>query len=124
VLLVRRSKPPYGWALPGGYVSVGETAEEAARREVMEETGVATEDGATQIHLYSEVDRDPRRHGASQLMAARVNGACAAAAHSGDDAQDVEAFAIDDALAMQLTLGAHEMLVAYAAQPILSTRLC
>ena len=40
VVFVKRANPPFGWAIPGGYVDVGETAEEAAKRELMEETGL------------------------------------------------------------------------------------
>ncbi|MBI4507826.1 MAG: NUDIX domain-containing protein [Chloroflexi bacterium] len=50
--LVRRATPPGrgGWAMPGGYVEVGESAEEAAQRETLEETGLAVELlGLTQV---------------------------------------------------------------------------
>ena len=40
VLLIERKNPPYGWALPGGFVDVGETVEQAAVREAYEETGL------------------------------------------------------------------------------------
>ena len=60
VLLVRRGKPPNigSWSLPGGAQEIGETAEDAARRELLEETAIAVED----LHLAANVDsitRDP-----------------------------------------------------------------
>jgi 8-oxo-dGTP diphosphatase len=61
VLLVRRRYEPYQsyWALPGGLLDVGETLEEAAVRELREETGV-TDTFMEQLATFSEVDRDPR----------------------------------------------------------------
>jgi ADP-ribose pyrophosphatase YjhB (NUDIX family) len=61
LVLVERQKPPYGWALPGGFVEYGETLEEAAVREAKEETGL-TVDLLGQFHSYSDPDRDPRQH--------------------------------------------------------------
>ena len=40
VVFIKRAKPPFGWAIPGGYVEVGETAEQAAQRELKEETNL------------------------------------------------------------------------------------
>ena len=72
VLIRRRSEPFEGqWALPGGFVEVGETVEEAAVREVAEETGLAVELSRL-VGVYSEPDRDPRGHNVSVVFLAVV----------------------------------------------------
>jgi 8-oxo-dGTP diphosphatase len=63
VLLIRRGNEPFkgAYALPGGFVDIGETVEAACRREVLEETGLAVDE----LHLvgvYSDPRRDPRGH--------------------------------------------------------------
>lgn len=63
VLLVERGSEPYAgaWALPGGFLGAGEDAEEAAWRELREETGVQRFAGhLEQLRTYSAPDRDPR----------------------------------------------------------------
>ena len=63
VLLVERGRPPYqgSWALPGGFVDVGEDLETAARRELAEETGMQVEHlPMWQLGAYGAPDRDPR----------------------------------------------------------------
>ncbi len=73
VVLIRRKNPPHGWALPGGFVDVGETVEHAAVREAEEET-------ALQVTLtillgcYSDPSRDPRSHTASVVYVAEAQG--------------------------------------------------
>lgn len=87
VLLIRRKNAPYAgtYALPGGFVDVGETVEAACRRELMEETGVKA--GRLRlVGVYSDPSRDPRGHTASVVFATRVRSAKAVA---GDDAADV-----------------------------------
>jgi len=61
VMLIQRDLPPFegGWALPGGFVHVDETLEEAARRELEEETGLHKV-FLEQLFTFSAVDRDPR----------------------------------------------------------------
>ena len=61
LVLIERQKPPYGWALPGGFVEYGESLEEAAVREAKEETGLTLR-LLGQLHTYSDPDRDPRQH--------------------------------------------------------------
>jgi 8-oxo-dGTP diphosphatase len=73
VVLVRRGSDPYEgqWALPGGFVEVGETVRQAAAREAAEETGLAVEVSEL-VGVYSEPDRDPRGHNVSVAFLARV----------------------------------------------------
>ncbi|WP_083567808.1 NUDIX hydrolase [Hyphomicrobium sp. CS1GBMeth3] len=64
VLLIRRNNAPFSGhlALPGGFVDVGETVEEACRRELAEETGIKAR-ALTLVGVYSDPERDPRGHG-------------------------------------------------------------
>lgn len=84
VVLVERANPPYGLALPGGFVDVGETVEAAAVREAREETGLAVRLVAL-LGLYSDPDRDPRGHTVSAIYVADADGEPVA----GDDAAGV-----------------------------------
>ena len=59
VLLVRRKNPPFGWALPGGFIDYGESAEQAAVRETLEETGLKVQLTGL-VGVYSDPARDPR----------------------------------------------------------------
>ncbi len=72
VVLIRRGTEPFEgrWALPGGFVEVGETVEEAAYREAAEETGLAVE-VARLVGVYSDPERDPRGHNVSVAVLAR-----------------------------------------------------
>jgi 8-oxo-dGTP diphosphatase len=61
IVLVERRFEPKGWALPGGFIELGESAATAAVREVQEETGLVPT--LTELfHVYSDPGRDPRRH--------------------------------------------------------------
>jgi 8-oxo-dGTP diphosphatase len=81
---VERSNPPFGFALPGGFVDYGESLEEAVRREATEETGLELSD-LRQFHTYSDPSRDPRFHTVSTVFAAKAGGS----PRAGDDAAAV-----------------------------------
>jgi 8-oxo-dGTP diphosphatase len=84
IVLVERSNPPFGFALPGGFVDYGESLEEAVRREAAEETGLELLD-LRQFHTYSDPSRDPRFHTVSTVFTAKASGA----PRAGDDATAV-----------------------------------
>lgn len=88
LLLIERGHQPFKGclALPGGFVEVGETVEEACRRELREETDV-TADTLTLIGVYSDPHRDPRGHSVSVAFLARVP---TCTARAGDDAAAVQ----------------------------------
>jgi 8-oxo-dGTP diphosphatase len=84
IVLIRRAHPPAGYALPGGFVDLGETVEQAAVREAREETGLEVRLGAL-VGIYSDPARDPRGHTVSIVYRATAAGNPAA----GDDAAEI-----------------------------------
>lgn len=86
VVLVRRANPPFAgsWALPGGFVEVGETCEAACAREAAEETGLEVR-VVSLVGVFSEPGRDPRGHTVSVAYLCRpVRGELAAASDAAD----------------------------------------
>lgn len=73
IILIERANPPYGWALPGGFVDYGESLEDCARREAKEETNMELE-GLRQFHTYSTPGRDPRFQTISTVFIATGRG--------------------------------------------------
>ncbi len=86
VVLIRRGSEPYEgmWALPGGFVEIGETVENAAVREVKEETNLDVELDRL-VGVYSEPGRDPRGHNVSVTFLGRVVGGETEAATDADE---------------------------------------
>ncbi|MEM1370146.1 MAG: NUDIX hydrolase [Cyanobacteria bacterium P01_H01_bin.15] len=87
IVLIDRKYPPLGWAIPGGFVDVGESVEAAALREAKEETTLAVE-LVEQLYVYSDPARDHRKHTISIVFIAIAAGAPQAA----DDARNLEIF--------------------------------
>ena len=87
IVFIKRANPPFGWALPGGYVDYGESLEEAACREALEETGLKIE-LLGQFHTYSDPLRDTRQHNISTVFIAKAEGQL----QPGSDAKMAEVF--------------------------------
>ncbi len=90
IVLIERSNPPSGWALPGGFVDYGESLEHAVMREVKEETNLDFSD-VKQFHTYSAPDRDPRFHTIATVFTGKATGILQA----GDDAAGARIFPKD-----------------------------
>jgi 8-oxo-dGTP diphosphatase len=95
VLLVRRKHDPFAgmWAIPGGFVDMEETLEQAARRELHEETGVEVEH-LDQLHTFGDPRRDPRGRTISVVHLARAD-ADQVRAKADDDAAEVAWYRLD-----------------------------
>jgi ADP-ribose pyrophosphatase YjhB (NUDIX family) len=87
VVLIKRRNPPFGWALPGGFVDYGESLENAAVREAKEETSLEVR-LISQFHTYSDPRRDPRKHTVTTVFTARADGI----PEAGDDAREAGVF--------------------------------
>lgn len=95
LLLIKRNNEPFkgSWALPGGFVDADEDLEDAARRELMEETGVKI-NVMLQIGAFGKPGRDPRQRTVSIVYMTDVDTTVKASA--GDDAGDAQWFDVND----------------------------
>lgn len=92
ILLIQRKNPPYesSWALPGGFMEMEETLEEAARRELQEETGLDAGE-LIRFDTYDAPDRDPRGRTLTQVFVTVWKPAMGASS-AGSDAGDLRWF--------------------------------
>jgi len=95
ILLIKRLNEPFKdcWALPGGFVDENEDLEQAARRELFEETNVQT-DNMIQIGAFGKPNRDPRGHMIS--IAYQTNLIENQIVKAKDDAKETKWFSIND----------------------------
>ena len=94
ILLIQRLNPPFkdSWAFPGGFVDMNETLEQAAVRELQEETGLV-DINIQQFKAYSAVNRDPRGRTVSVIFIGVANDN--AKIKAGDDAKNAAWFSIE-----------------------------
>ena len=93
ILLIERVNPPYGWALPGGFVDAGERVEAAAIREVQEETSLTISLDHL-LYVYSDPKRDLRQHTLSVVFTAELKDDSKPIAQ--DDAKQAKFFTLDN----------------------------
>ena len=111
VVLIRRGNPPFEgrWALPGGFVDIGETVEHACVREVKEECMIDVElDGI--LGVYSDPSRDPRRHTVSVVFMAKYR---SGELSGSDDAREAKLFTRNDLKGITLAFD-HELIMSDA----------
>ena len=118
IILVQRRDPPRKHAIPGGFVNIGETVEQATIREAKEETNITmTESNLEQFHFYSDPARDMRRHTVSMVFRCLLKDDEADRAirelHTGDDAKQAVMVPIKDLLDIDLAFDHKKILTEY-----------
>jgi 8-oxo-dGTP diphosphatase len=108
LVLIERKNPPHGWALPGGFVDIGETVEQALKREMKEEVSLDVRIERL-LGIYSDPGRDPRFHTVSAVFVCRAQGMPAAA----DDAKELRVVSKEEAASMELVFDHHRILGDY-----------
>lgn len=108
IVLIERKNPPHGWALPGGFVDIGETVESALRREMKEEITLDVRIDRL-LGIYSDPERDARFHTVSAVFVCRATGIPIAA----DDAKKVHVVSADAAGSLTLAFDHHRILNDY-----------
>jgi len=108
IVIVQRGNPPFGWALPGGFVDYAESLEDAVIREAKEETDLDLIQ-LKQFHTYSDPERDPRFHTIGTVFIAKAKGTPKA----GDDAADLKVIKLKEIEKMQFAFDHKKILQDY-----------
>jgi 8-oxo-dGTP diphosphatase len=119
VLLVRRGVPPFEgmWAIPGGFKRPTETLDEAATRELLEETGVVGVSSLSQFRAYGDPERDPRMNVVTVAYLAVLHQVGAIA--GGTDTTEAALVAVSDVLDRKIELAFdHEQIVRDAVERV------
>lgn len=108
VVLIKRGNPPFEgmWALPGGFVDIGETVETACLREVQEECCIQV-DIKKILGVYSKPGRDPRRHTVSIAFLTKYK---SGDLQGSDDAAEAKLFTRDDLINLELAFDHRDIL--------------
>lgn len=117
VALIKRRDPPVGFAIPGGFVNVGETVEETAVREIKEETSLDLDmKRLEQFRFYSNPSRDTRRATASSIFRYVLSPGQEKNFQSGDDAKELVLVNLADSMKLPLQFDHHQVLTDYVAR--------
>ncbi len=107
LILIKRKNPPPGWALPGGFVDMGETVEAACKREAKEETSLDVEIERL-VGVYSDPKRDARGHTVSVVFLCKIVGG---AMKAEDDAAGIATFSKQEIDNLQIAFD-HRQIIA------------
>lgn len=108
IVMIERSNPPYGWAIPGGFLDYNESLEDCAVREAKEETSLDIY-GLKQMHTYSRPGRDPRFHTVTCVFIAKGKGT----PRADSDAANLKVFKPEEALKLNLAFDHKQVLRDY-----------
>lgn len=108
IVLIERSNPPYGWAIPGGFLDYNESLEDCAIREAKEETSLDIYD-LKQLHTYSKPGRDPRFHTVTTVFTAKAKGK----PQAGSDAANLKVVKPEEASKLNLAFDHKQVIKDY-----------
>ena len=108
IVIIQRSNPPFGWALPGGFVDYGESLEDAVKREAKEETNLDLTE-IKQFHTYSNPQRDPRFHTIGTVFIAKAKGK----PQAGDDAAGLKVVPLNEIKGLDFAFDHKEIIEDY-----------
>jgi 8-oxo-dGTP diphosphatase len=110
IVLIERQNPPHGYALPGGFVDIGERVEDALKREMQEEVQLDVEI-VDLLGVYSDPKRDPRFHTVSVVYICKAYQSPVAA----DDAKSAEVVSLDALKDVSMVFDHNEIITDYLA---------